>query len=175
MSVLDDPGDCPGWVEFGKARSPEEPPAQRSDRDPDSRLWASCRRQVDHRQQACTPDSRRARADRHDRARCRRGDIVGSTGRPSRLPHRLGLGDRPAPQWVLRTGDSVNPLAVTRSAWLQVGARLAVRTVEEEVICSDPGKHRRGPRRGSHRSPVSSCQPDNRSSIASTNRGITRE
>lgn len=39
--------------------------------------------------------------------------------------------------------DSVNPLAVTRSAWREVGARHADRTVEVEVICSDPDEHRR--------------------------------
>lgn len=39
--------------------------------------------------------------------------------------------------------DSVNPLAVTRSAWREVGARHAARTVEVEVICSDPDEHRR--------------------------------
>lgn len=39
--------------------------------------------------------------------------------------------------------DSVNPLAVTRSAWRQVGASQAARVVEVEVICSDPDEHRR--------------------------------
>jgi predicted kinase len=39
--------------------------------------------------------------------------------------------------------DSVNPLAVTRLAWREVGTRHAVRTVEVEVICSDPDEHRR--------------------------------
>jgi predicted kinase len=39
--------------------------------------------------------------------------------------------------------DSVNPLEVTRLAWREVGARHAIRTVEVEVICSDPHEHRR--------------------------------
>jgi predicted kinase len=39
--------------------------------------------------------------------------------------------------------DSVNPLAVTRSAWREIGARHAARTVEVEVVCSDPDEHRR--------------------------------
>jgi predicted kinase len=39
--------------------------------------------------------------------------------------------------------DSVNPLAVTRSAWREVGALHAARTVEVEIICSDPDEHRR--------------------------------
>jgi predicted kinase len=39
--------------------------------------------------------------------------------------------------------DSVNPLAVTRSAWREVGACHAARTVEVEVVCSDPEEHRR--------------------------------
>jgi predicted kinase len=38
--------------------------------------------------------------------------------------------------------DSVNPLTVTRSAWRQVGARHAARTVEVEIVCSDPDEHR---------------------------------
>lgn len=39
--------------------------------------------------------------------------------------------------------DSVNPLAVTRSAWREVRARYACRTVEVEITCSDPAEHRR--------------------------------
>lgn len=38
--------------------------------------------------------------------------------------------------------DSVNPLPVTRDAWLGVGRRAQVRTIEVEVICSDPREHR---------------------------------
>jgi predicted kinase len=39
--------------------------------------------------------------------------------------------------------DSVNPIAVTRSAWREIGARHAARTVEVEIICSDLDEHRR--------------------------------
>jgi predicted kinase len=39
--------------------------------------------------------------------------------------------------------DSVNPLAVTRAAWRDVGARYAARTVDVEIVCSDPREHRR--------------------------------
>jgi predicted kinase len=39
--------------------------------------------------------------------------------------------------------DSVNPIAVTRSAWREIGVRHAARTVEVEIICSDPDEHRR--------------------------------
>lgn len=39
--------------------------------------------------------------------------------------------------------DSVNPLTVTRTAWRDVGARHAVRTVDVEIICSDLSEHRR--------------------------------
>ena len=39
--------------------------------------------------------------------------------------------------------DSVNPLAVTRAAWREVAARAGKRAVEAEVVCSDPGEHRR--------------------------------
>lgn len=39
--------------------------------------------------------------------------------------------------------DSVNPLAATRDAWRDVGARAAVPTAEIEVVCSDPAEHRR--------------------------------
>lgn len=39
--------------------------------------------------------------------------------------------------------DSVNPIAVTRSAWREIGVRHAARTVEVEITCSDPDEHRR--------------------------------
>ncbi|WP_037171172.1 AAA family ATPase, partial [Rhizobium sp. Pop5] len=39
--------------------------------------------------------------------------------------------------------DSVNPLEITRDAWLAVAARSKVRAVEVEVICSDKIEHRR--------------------------------
>jgi predicted kinase len=39
--------------------------------------------------------------------------------------------------------DSVNPIDLTRSAWRKVGVRHAARTVEVEVVCSDPQEHRR--------------------------------
>lgn len=38
--------------------------------------------------------------------------------------------------------DSVNPLPITRDAWLEVGQRAQVRTVEIEVVCSDSLEHR---------------------------------
>ncbi|HET9309276.1 MAG TPA: AAA family ATPase [Candidatus Sulfotelmatobacter sp.] len=38
--------------------------------------------------------------------------------------------------------DSVNPLQITRDAWLEVGRRAQAITMEIEVICSDPRKHR---------------------------------
>jgi predicted kinase len=48
----------------------------------------------------------------------------------------------------LRTGgtviaDSVNPLAVTRDAWVEVANRVGVPVVEVEVVCSAPEEHRR--------------------------------
>ncbi len=39
--------------------------------------------------------------------------------------------------------DSVNPLQITRDAWVAVGAEAGCRTVEIEVICSDLKEHRR--------------------------------
>lgn len=39
--------------------------------------------------------------------------------------------------------DSVNPLAITRDAWVAVAARAAVPVVEVEVICTDSEEHRR--------------------------------
>jgi predicted kinase len=39
--------------------------------------------------------------------------------------------------------DSVNPLKVTRDAWLSVAARSGAPTVEIEIICSDRNEHRR--------------------------------
>lgn len=38
--------------------------------------------------------------------------------------------------------DSVNPLAITRDAWLDVARRAASPAVEIEVICSDKAEHR---------------------------------
>ena len=49
----------------------------------------------------------------------------------------------------LRTGthtlvaDCVNPLALTRDAWVEVAAVTAAALVEVEVVCSDPTEHRR--------------------------------
>ncbi len=39
--------------------------------------------------------------------------------------------------------DSVNPLKVTRDAWLSVAARSGVQAVEVEITCSDQDEHRR--------------------------------
>lgn len=39
--------------------------------------------------------------------------------------------------------DSVNPLPITRAAWREAGARAGTRAVEVEIVCSDPGAHRR--------------------------------
>jgi predicted kinase len=39
--------------------------------------------------------------------------------------------------------DSVNPIAVTRSTWREIGVRHAARTFEVEIVCSDPDEHRR--------------------------------
>ncbi len=38
--------------------------------------------------------------------------------------------------------DSVNPLLITRDAWLKVGQNAQVDTIEIEVICSDSREHR---------------------------------
>lgn len=39
--------------------------------------------------------------------------------------------------------DCVNPLPVTREAWVNVAAKAGARLVEIELICSDPREHRR--------------------------------
>ena len=39
--------------------------------------------------------------------------------------------------------DSVNPLSVTRNAWVEVATRVGVDFVEVEITCSDPQEHRR--------------------------------
>jgi predicted kinase len=39
--------------------------------------------------------------------------------------------------------DSVNPLPITRDAWVEVAHRAGVRAVEIEVTCSDADEHRR--------------------------------
>ena len=38
--------------------------------------------------------------------------------------------------------DSVNPIQLTRDAWMAVAHRAQVRAAEVEVICSDPQQHR---------------------------------
>jgi predicted kinase len=38
--------------------------------------------------------------------------------------------------------DSVNPVQITRNAWLNVAKRVGVQSVEIEVICSDRVEHR---------------------------------
>ncbi len=38
--------------------------------------------------------------------------------------------------------ESVNPLAVTRDAWRDVGVKAGVPVTEVEVVCSDPAEHR---------------------------------
>src|SRR5262245_9754155 len=40
-------------------------------------------------------------------------------------------------------GDSVNPWKLTRDAWRDVGLSVGARTLEIEIICSDPEEHRR--------------------------------
>lgn len=39
--------------------------------------------------------------------------------------------------------DSVNPLMVTRNAWLQIAAEMRAPSIEVEFVCSDPVEHRR--------------------------------
>jgi predicted kinase len=39
--------------------------------------------------------------------------------------------------------DSVNPLTITRDAWVGVAKRACVDAVEVEITCSDPQEHRR--------------------------------
>jgi len=48
--------------------------------------------------------------------------------------------------------DSVNPLQITRDAWIGVAHRAQVDAVEVEVTCSDPEEHR-------HRVETRSAQP----------------
>jgi hypothetical protein len=38
--------------------------------------------------------------------------------------------------------DSVNPLAISRDAWVEVASRVQVRAIEIEVVCSDTNEHR---------------------------------
>jgi predicted kinase len=38
--------------------------------------------------------------------------------------------------------DSVNPLRLTRDAWINVADRVQARAIEVEVRCSDPAQHR---------------------------------
>jgi len=38
--------------------------------------------------------------------------------------------------------DCVNPIQITRDAWISVANRAQARTVEVEIVCSDPQQHR---------------------------------
>jgi len=38
--------------------------------------------------------------------------------------------------------DCVNPLQITRDAWIGVATRAQARTVEVEIVCTDPQQHR---------------------------------
>ena len=44
---------------------------------------------------------------------------------------------------IVVVADSVNPLPVTRAAWLEVARRAGTRAVEVEIRCSDQAEHRR--------------------------------
>lgn len=39
--------------------------------------------------------------------------------------------------------DSVNPVAITRQAWRGVAAAVSVPALEVQLVCTDPGEHRR--------------------------------
>ena len=39
--------------------------------------------------------------------------------------------------------DSVNPLNLTRDAWVEVAKKAGTRAIEVEITCSDPTEHRR--------------------------------
>jgi predicted kinase len=39
--------------------------------------------------------------------------------------------------------DSVNPLAITRDAWRAVATRAGTKSIDVEIICSNPTEHRR--------------------------------
>ena len=54
--------------------------------------------------------------------------------------------------------DSVNPLPITRDAWLAAATRAQVSAIEVEVVCSDPGEHRRRVERRRDR-PAAASQP----------------
>lgn len=38
--------------------------------------------------------------------------------------------------------DTVNPIAITREAWVAVGREAGAQVLEVEVVCSDPAEHR---------------------------------
>ncbi len=40
-------------------------------------------------------------------------------------------------------GNSVNPWMLTRNAWRDAGLRAGAQVAEVEIICTDPGEHRR--------------------------------
>ncbi|EJB02434.1 putative kinase [Rhizobium leguminosarum bv. trifolii WSM597] len=70
------------------------------------------------------------------------GDPVGDIG-PAGYVVAYGVAEDNLTLGRVVIADSVNPLRITRDAWLAVAARSGVLAVEVEVICSDKIEHRR--------------------------------
>lgn len=67
------------------------------------------------------------------------GSDVGATGYV--VAYRIAADNLALGHTVI--ADSVNPLPVTREAWQRVSRDASASLLEVEVVCSDPGEHRR--------------------------------
>jgi predicted kinase len=71
-------------------------------------------------------------------------DAKGDSGPLDETGYRIGYAVALDNLRVGRTviADSVNPIAITRNAWLEVATRAQVRAIEVELKCSDAKEHR---------------------------------
>jgi len=68
--------------------------------------------------------------------------LAGDVG-PSGYVVAYALAEANLAQGQVVVADSVNPLAITRSAWRQAAAATASPVIEIEIVCSDAAEHRR--------------------------------
>ncbi|MBB3461642.1 AAA family ATPase [Rhizobium sp. BK377] len=72
----------------------------------------------------------------------RASDMLSSEVGPAGYMVGYGIAEDNLTLGKIVVADSVNPLKVTRDAWLSVAARSGVPAVEIEIVCSDRNEHR---------------------------------
>ncbi len=73
----------------------------------------------------------------------RASDMLRSEVGPAGYMVGYGLAEDNLKLGKIVVADSVNPLKVTRDAWLSVAAKSGVPAIEIEIVCSDRDEHRR--------------------------------